>query len=201
MMNNNSPAILFEPNKQQEESWSILCDFDGTISLNDVTDTLLTQFGKAGYEDLEQAWEAGEIGSRECMGSQIALLNMSKTELDAALDSIEIDSHFKSFIAHAKKIDIPVAIVSDGLDYTIQRILNNNGITGIPIYANQLVHINERQWKLEFPYASQNCIKASGNCKCKQVMTQQNVYKKVLFVGDGSSDFCASGKVDFVLAK
>jgi 2-hydroxy-3-keto-5-methylthiopentenyl-1-phosphate phosphatase len=44
-------------------------------------------------------------------------------------------------------------------------------------------------------------VKASGNCKCTLVGDYQGVNGKVLFVGDGGSDFCASGRADFVLAK
>ena len=32
--------------------WTILCDFDGTIALDDTTDTLLDRFGKPGWEKL-----------------------------------------------------------------------------------------------------------------------------------------------------
>src|SRR5258708_24791411 len=58
-------------------------DFDGTISLLDVTDTLLNRFGKPGWQELEDAWERGEIGSRECMKGQVALLDMDEAELRA----------------------------------------------------------------------------------------------------------------------
>jgi 2-hydroxy-3-keto-5-methylthiopentenyl-1-phosphate phosphatase len=38
--------------------WMVQSDFDGTISLLDVTDTLLTRFGKPGWQELEDAWSA-----------------------------------------------------------------------------------------------------------------------------------------------
>ncbi len=39
--------------------WTILCDFDGTISVEDMIDSLLDRFGAAGWEVLEQDWRAG----------------------------------------------------------------------------------------------------------------------------------------------
>ena len=36
--------------------WSILCDFDGTISLEDVIDSLLENFGQPGWQQLEDQW-------------------------------------------------------------------------------------------------------------------------------------------------
>src|SRR5690348_13466895 len=65
--------------------WTILCDFDGTISVEDVIDSLLDRFGRPGWEVLEQDWRAGRIGSRECMSGQVDLLHMTRAELDSHL--------------------------------------------------------------------------------------------------------------------
>lgn len=193
--------LLFETEHLLCEDWHVLCDFDGTVSLSDVTDLLLTRFGRDGYQELEDQWANGRIGSRECMGGQIALLDANKAELDAALDTIELDPAFNEFVAYATNLGMKLSIVSDGLDYAIQRILSRNGIMELPIFANRLLQTGERQWKLEFPYAAADCRKASGHCKCVRVDLCQSKQERVLFVGDGGSDFCASGRSDFVLAK
>ena len=188
--------------KQTHSSdWMVQCDFDGTISIDDVTDTLLQRFGRPGWQALEDAWEAGEIGSRECMKGQIALLDMSAAELDAHLDQLTIDTHFAAFVAAAHSRSMPVQVVSDGIDYAIRRILGAHGLGSLPVLANHLVQTGERSWHLQSPHASAACLRASGNCKCERLAEQQAVYGKVLFVGDGSSDFCVSGRADFVLAK
>ena len=43
--------------------WTILCDFDGTIAVEDVIDSMLVRFGRPGWEALEDDWRAGRIGS------------------------------------------------------------------------------------------------------------------------------------------
>ncbi|WP_085247220.1 MtnX-like HAD-IB family phosphatase [Gilliamella mensalis] len=178
----------------------VLCDFDGTISVKDVTDTLLSHFGQDGCDELETLWLDGKIGSQECMSKQIALMDASLDELNDILSQIEIDPDFKSFIHYTEKNKIPVHVVSDGLDYAIEFILKHHGIKHLPIFANKLLHNHMRSWRLEFPYASKNCIKKSGNCKCNHVKKQQH-FPQILYVGDGSSDFCVSHNVDFVFAK
>ncbi len=194
---------FFDPRLQtrDDKPWVILCDFDGTISLQDVTDSLLTRFGKSGHEDLEEAWLNGEIGSRECMAGQIALIDANKTEMDQALSAIKIDPAFKNFVKTATQQGIKVKILSDGLDYAIKHILKPYGLDHLPVYANRLLQVGERSWQLEFPHASSHCVKASGNCKCARAALYHDNNHQVLYVGDGSSDFCVSGKVDFVLAK
>ena len=86
--------FLIRHNLPSSAQWHILCDFDGTISLNDTTDTLLETFAKPGWVEIEQEWEQGKIGSKICMQRQIELLDMSKNELYQCLDHIEIDTDF-----------------------------------------------------------------------------------------------------------
>ncbi|WP_395024479.1 MtnX-like HAD-IB family phosphatase [Comamonas odontotermitis] len=181
--------------------WLVQSDFDGTISLLDVTDTLLTRFGMPGWQELEAQWERGEIGSRECMKGQVALLDMSEDELRAHLDTIEIDPAFAGFVAVANSHAIGIQVVSDGIDYAIRHVLARHGLAHLEVIANRLVRVSERRWHLDSPWASAHCQRASGNCKCERLAEQQRLHGRVLYVGDSTSDFCVSHTADFVLAK
>lgn len=180
--------------------YAVLCDFDGTISEKDVTDTLLNQFGNAKCALLEQQWQEGIIGSQECMRQQIANMQASQAELDGVLAQIRIDPAFSEFIGFAQSRNLNVHIVSDGLDYAIQSILKRYNLDFLPIFANRLLHNQQRSWKLDFPYANDHCFKASGNCKC-QHRRKLTGFQKIFYVGDGTSDFCVADKVDMVFAK
>ena len=194
----NLPIIDLQPVTM---GWMVQSDFDGTISLKDVTDTLLTRFGQPGWQALEAQWERGDIGSRECMKGQVALLDMSEAELRAHLDTIEIDASFVGFVDTARALGIKVQVVSDGLDYAIRHVLARQGLGHLEVIANRLVQTGERSWRLESPWASARCQRASGNCKCERLAEQQQVHGRVLYVGDSTSDFCVAHKADFVLAK
>lgn len=181
--------------------WIVQCDFDGTISVDDVTDTLLQRFGRDGWQALEVAWEQGRIGSRECMKGQVALLDMSEAELVAHLDGMAVDPHFAAFVQAARRSGIAVQVVSDGLDRAIAHVLHRHGLDDLPVFANRLVQTGEREWQMQSPHADPHCLRASGNCKCARAAEQQAVRTKVLYIGDGSSDFCVAGRADLVLAK
>lgn len=181
--------------------WIILCDFDGTISCRDVTDFLLDRFGLPGYEALEQEWEEGRIGSRQCLQGQIALLQMRAADLDASLEQIDIDPDFAAFVAQAEAEGVPLHVVSDGLDYAIHHILGRHGLAHLPVLANHLVATGPDSWRLEFSHAAASCLQASGNCKCACTDRVRRPGRRVLFIGDGTSDFCAAGVADVVLAK
>ncbi len=184
-------------------NWTILCDFDGTISIGDVTDRLLERFGQAGWEELENAWKLGEIGSLACMAGQIALLDATPAELDAAIAEIAIDPAFPAFVAAALAAKIPLTVVSDGLDRAIHGILARYGLDHLPVVANRLVAATQRSWHLEFPHSSPRCCTGSGACKCAtgERLAALDGPRRILLIGDGSSDFCLAKRADFVFAK
>ncbi|MCL7714007.1 MtnX-like HAD-IB family phosphatase [Stenotrophomonas mori] len=180
--------------------WSILCDFDGTVSVEDVIDSLLSRYGRPGWQQLEDDWQAGRIGSRQCMRGQVALLDMDRATLDAHLDAVRIDTGFPAFVARAMAAGVPLRIVSDGLDYAIERILARHGLQGLPVSANQLRASAAGGWTLASPLQAEGC--ASGTCKCRFAAPgPARDGERVLLIGDGASDFCVANRVDFVFAK
>lgn len=198
-MNNH---ILWQaPACHNAAGWMVQSDFDGTISLVDVTDSLLQRFGMTGWAALEDAWERGDIGSLACMQGQVALLDMNQQELDAHLDGIAIDPGFADFVHAAQALGLPVQVVSDGIDYAIHHVLERHGLGHLEVVANRLVQLDTRRWALESPWASPHCKRASGNCKCERLAAQHAQATRVLYVGDSSSDFCVSHQADYVFAK
>lgn len=183
-----------------KSNWTILCDFDGTVTLEDVTDALLLKLGRPGWEDLEAQWRSGVIGSRECMAGQVALLGGDASDLDAVIDNIGIDPGFPAFVNAAHAAGVQVVILSDGLDYAIERMLAAHGIEPpLQVISNHLLRTQTDAWQLEFPHAQKDCL--GGNCKCACARAQQALTRWTLLIGDGQSDVCVSGRADFVFAK
>ena len=52
---------------------SVFFDFDGTISTADIGVHLLDRLADPGWRELDGAYAAGAIGSRECMSSWLDL--------------------------------------------------------------------------------------------------------------------------------
>ena len=194
----------YQTDADTHAAWNIFCDFDGTIAQVDVTDTLLERFANASWQAIEQVWKAGIIGSRECLTQQIALLDLSRSQLNQHLDTIAIDPDFPAFITEAQAQGHRITIVSDGLDYAIRRILSRYRLMSLPVIANQLEQQSERTWQITFPHFDLRCRSAAGHCKCATVAHTQcstGSPRRSLLIGDGTSDFCAAATVDFVFAK
>lgn len=179
----------------------IICDFDGTIALEDVTDTLLERFALPEWRSIEDDWKAGRIGSRECMLRQVALLRARPDEVDRCLDQVAIDPGFPRFVTTAARLGCELLVVSDGLDYAIRRVLGRHGLDHLPILANRLELLGADRWRLGFPHASDGCAKGSGTCKCNIATGNGGEGRLRVLIGDGASDFCATTSVHMVFAK
>lgn len=178
----------------------VVCDFDGTVTRVDTADAIFEQFAAPEWREIEGLWEAGEIGSAECMRRQVELLDVSLDELHQALDSIEIDPTFAAFqtFCHAEGIDL--IVVSDGVDYFIRRILQRIGLARLPIRANRFIQRGPRRFSLAHPHRVQDCASGAGTCKCARA-AEEGVFRKTVLIGDGRSDFCVAHEVDIVFAK
>ncbi len=175
--------------------FSISCDFDGTITLQDTVDAVLERFAEPEWQDVEAEWQAGKLGSRECLAQQTRLLRTTPAELDAFLDEIDVDADAKGFFDDCFRMGLPVSVVSDGYDWAVSRILARAGIRGVQITANRLIHAGGDRWTARFPHSANNC--GSGVCKCAVV----NSEAQLIHIGDGRSDACVSDMVDLVFAK
>lgn len=180
-------------------AWQAIVDFDGTISRQDTTDAILTRFADPHWHAIEEEWLAGRIGSRDCMRRQIELLRVSPQALDAFIDTIEIDGGFSSFVHLCAWHDIPVTVVSDGLDRTIHAVLARAGLGHLQVVANYLSHGGGERWSLSSPHAAMSGACTSGTCKCAVADSLQRPL--TLLVGDGRSDHCVAGEADLVFAK
>ena len=176
----------------------LLVDFDGTIAPLDTTDLLLERFAAPPWRDIEEDWKAGRIGSRECMVRQIDLVRASQAEMDEFVAGIEIDPEFPSFATRCTRLGHSIAVVSDGLDRTVDAVLRRHDLD-LPHYANHLEWRGDDRWRLTFPHARSDCRALSGNCKCNFTAGAPRVVSIV--VGDGRSDFCVASRADLVLAK
>jgi 2,3-diketo-5-methylthio-1-phosphopentane phosphatase len=184
----------------------LFLDFDGTVTGRDAVDAILEAYADPRWQAVEEQWRAGRIGSRACLRAQMALVAASRAELDALLDSIEVDEGFALLLDTCAAASVPVHIVSDGFDYCIRRILARPDLRlgtrlgGVRIFASHL-EPEGRRWRTDFPYPRAGCGHGCATCK-PSVMAMLNSEDRLsVFAGDGLSDRYAAGAADLVLAK
>ncbi len=182
----------------------VYLDFDGTITENDVVDMMLDRFADRSWQDVEKQWQAGTIGSRECLTRQIALLKVAPQDLERLCEEIKVDPYFVAFLESARRIKAEVRVVSDGFDFVIERVLarvlkGRADIMPLPVSCNRLL------WTPDGPRAAfsneEGCRHACANCKPEFIKKTAMPDDHILFVGDGLSDCYAAEIANITFAK
>jgi 2-hydroxy-3-keto-5-methylthiopentenyl-1-phosphate phosphatase len=180
--------------------YKFFCDFDGTITKDDVIDKILEEFADPLWRDIEQSWVKGEIGSRDCLAMQTRLIKAKERDLLGFVEGVEIDETFIDFARYCNSKTIEIAILSDGIDLFIKSILNRFGLKDIKVFANGLAHTNG-YFEMTFPYFRKDCSSGSGVCKCMIMEGLSSPEGINILVGDGRSDFCVAAKANLTFAK
>jgi len=178
----------------------VLCDFDGTVAVEDVGELLFGRFGGPPARVAARRWERGEISSRECLETQVASSRCTPEDLRSFAHTCRLDPYFKDFHDFARRRGIEVVVLSDGLDFYIERMLARNGCGEIEFYANHL-RIDERTLRVEFPWYNLRDCTECGNCKTHHLYRYRHRGYFIVYVGNGLSDRCPSENADLVFAK
>ncbi len=179
----------------------ILCDFDGTISLKDVSHKMLDTFTNGNWKGIDQEFISGKIGSQEAYQRVAKLLQGSQKEfLDYARGYTGLDPYFQDFYHFCKKNEIAVKIVSDGFDFYISTLLDKYNLGEIEFFSNHLVFNPDGSFEMKFPYYNPDCCR-SGTCKGTVVSKFRQSYEHIGFVGNGISDRCGASRADTIFAK
>jgi len=112
----------------------ILCDFDGTITLEDTCVKILRQFVEENWEQYDTLLENGQISLHDCMQVQFGMIKAAKSSIVESLGHIPLREGFGEFVQFCNSQRIPLIIVSAGLDFVIEAVLNLHHIT-LPIIA------------------------------------------------------------------
>ena len=179
----------------------ILSDFDGTITTRDGLYSFIEQYAKGDWERIEQDWVEGKISSKECLTEEFKLVpNLSEELIENFIKTISIDETFINFYQKLVEKQIGFYIVSDGIDYFINRILEKYGLYGIKTITNHGEFKGE-YFEITFPNDNPVCSNNAGTCKCKVLKDLKKNYDKIVYIGDGASDFCVADKADILYAK
>jgi len=177
----------------------ILCDFDGTISAEDTGLHVAQTLRLERFFEIEERWRRSEISSRECLREQWRTVDPSREDFQALIEGLEVNPGFEELVSLAEGRGARFVILSDGLDYYIRRTLDRVGLGRLWFRANHAV-LHEHHIELEFPCPTAAC-EFCGNCKAHWLFELRPGFDRLVYIGDGLSDGCASRYCDVVFAK
>lgn len=175
----------------------IVVDFDGTISVEEVSVALLKQFAEDDWLEPYHLHVAGKITLAELMTRQFAMIRRPREEVVRFVqETTRIRPGFEVFVRFCGAHGVPVNICSAGMDVYVEAALAMLDIPPIPLGVVGKARFTPDGIQVQFPAGCNGLdFKATFVCNKKSLGYQ------VVYVGDGISDFGGAKVADFVFAR
>ncbi|HYM20228.1 MAG TPA: MtnX-like HAD-IB family phosphatase [Candidatus Kapabacteria bacterium] len=180
--------------------YHVYCDFDATVTVNDVWDILFKHFGDPKAFTVWQKFNTREYTAAECIAEACATVrNVDPRRMSEVFTLQEIRSGFSEFAEFCEEKNIALTIVSDGFSLYIRPILEHNSLN-ISFHANTIELTNDGSLSVEFTNGRESCWRC-GSCKCSAITTTSADEDTIVYIGDGYSDHCPVEISDVIFAR
>jgi 2-hydroxy-3-keto-5-methylthiopentenyl-1-phosphate phosphatase len=168
----------------------VLCDFDGTIVEIDTAEHTLDRFAQGDWRTLDQKLDSGEMSLEECMRRQFMMVKVRRKAIVDELDrAVTARSGFQELVDHCESVGIPFTITSAGLDFYIRHFLRQRGLEERIELVAPRVRVTKDGVKFAFPKLVD---RSSVSFKDDVVRSNMKKGKRVVYIGDGTTDFNAA---------
>ncbi len=185
---------------------SLSVDFDETAATANVARLLLDRFTNAGVMEVERAHRDGDKTTfREYQEQAFNAVDASVAEMaEYVKQNASLRPGFRELVDACSTSGHDLKVVSAGLDFYIQALLDSNDLGHIPIVAVS-AHVKGAPggpFRYDYPRSRADCDPAWGVCKCAALDDARAAGMQTVFVGDGPrGDACAAARADFVFAR
>jgi len=201
-------STLPYPPVYEDKKFVVLTDWDGTITTYDSNDymTDFLGYGKEKRRAGNLEILSGRVTFRDAFREMLESVNQNGHTFDeckkALKDNIKLDPGFKDFFRYCKSQDIPVIIVSSGMEPNIRAVLSNllgDDANDIPIIANSVDVHEDGSWSIKFRHPTSGY----GHDKSQAILPYRKLANPPLlfFFGDGVSDLSAAKHADVLFVK
>ncbi len=192
------------------------CDFDGTVTVNDNTDDILSSYSQSDWQGIGVRYDRGEISHFQMNRQFTKSLLVSKFNLTNFVKvNLKLRKGFGEFVQKCQKNNTKLVVVSSGWDIYIKNILKDfeiNVITSasdlnkvglkskrILVICNQLKYNDPDRWNLINGWEGYSC-KVSSPCKGKILRYFKDRFTNSIAIGNSSTDFCMVELADRVFS-
>jgi 2-hydroxy-3-keto-5-methylthiopentenyl-1-phosphate phosphatase len=179
---------------------TLVVDFDGTITQEDVLDEIARTFGDDEvYREVDEALDRNGITLHEVLRREFEPVRASLGEVvEWVHANASIRQGFQELVELARERGWRVVVVSSGFRQLIEPMLERAGIEGLELVSNE-VDPDPEGWRITF-FDESRCEICGEACKRTTVRSVVDG-GEVVYVGDGYSDRCAAEDADLVFAR
>ena len=165
----------------------IQCDFDGTVTEEDVSFFLLDTFAQGDWRGLLRQYKENRISVGDFNTRAFAMVKHDKAAL---LKEVKVKTKvrpgFQELVNYCQKKDFRLVIVSNGLDFYIGAVLKDLGLENIEVHAAQASFHPEG---MVVQYIGLDGKIVEDGFKDAYVKSFLKLGYRVIYVGNGDSDF------------
>ena len=168
----------------------VQCDFDGTVTQEDEAFLLLDAFVQWDWKQWLTAYRKGKISVAHFNTKAFAMLKTDRqTLVDFAKQTVKLRPGFDEFVSYCRRKGFELAIVSNGLDFYINAILQDIGVENIEVFAAQ-TRFSPRG--MEVKYIGPDGSQLQDGFKEAYTKLFLSRGYRVVYVGNGRSDISAA---------
>ena len=177
---------------------TLVVDFDGTVTQEDLLDTIASRFGDpVVYQEVEDGLDEGRMSLREVITREFEPVRKPLDEIvEWEFENVHIRPGFRVLVELAGERGWRLVIVSSGFHELIEPILEREGVE-VELHANR-VDPSPEGWKVLWQY-DESCDSCGESCK-RSIVQEFAGDDELVYIGDGYSDRCAAEASDLVFA-
>ena len=179
---------------------AVQLDFDGTITEEDVSFLLLDTYVGSEWRDMLTEYMEGRIPVGTFNKRVFGMMKADRqTMLDLVFNSdrVKVRPGFRELLDYCSRRGFKVIIVSNGLDFYIEAILEDMGISGIDVYAAQSRFNSDG---MTVKYVGPDGYEMEAGFKEAYTGLLEKKGYSIVYVGNGISDIFSSRRAVKVFA-
>ncbi|MCL2679308.1 MAG: MtnX-like HAD-IB family phosphatase [Dehalococcoidia bacterium] len=165
----------------------IQCDFDGTVTVGDVSFLILDHYTGESWRRMLDDYMAGKISVNRFNAAVFSKVKAGRHELDEFVKKNAVmRPGFKELVETARRMDIRFVIVSNGMMFYIETLLKMLGLDGVEFTAAKA---NFKPDEIEAWYEGPDGKTVEDGFK--EAWTQHFLDQgyDIIYIGNGASDF------------
>lgn len=176
----------------------VQCDFDGTVTDKDVSFLLLDDFAGGDWREVWKQYQEGRITVGRFNTLAFAMIKASRETLLGHIENkLQVRSGFHEMVDYCRKRGFRFVIVSNGLDFYIEKILSDIGMGDIEFFSAKSLFQPDGV-KVQYIGPAGNPI--DSDFKEAYVRLFQREGYRVIYIGNGDSDFLPAQRCQHIFA-
>lgn len=177
----------------------IQCDFDGTITEEDVTFALLDAFAQGDWREQLEQYRENKIPVGEFNTRAFAMVKATRAELlKVARDKVRLRAGLHELVGYCHRQGFRLVIVSNGLEFYITTILKDAGLGDIEVHAAK-TRFHHSGLKVQYIGPDNTPLLRGFKESYTRAFLKQD--HQLAYVGNGPSDIAPATHAQHVFAR